>query len=187
MSIYIETPRTIIRKMLPEDEEGLFEMDSDPDVHRYISQKPLKTIDETRAMLSNVWSQYADSGIGRWSVIEKMTGEFLGWTGFKLIKEITHGSINHYDFGYRFKRSAWGKGYATETGKASLDYGLQQLRLKPVYAMTDVNNVVSMHILEKLGFRFVEVFEYNGRPDWWKPEDRVANWYELPDAIQKPE
>src|SRR5580704_19424837 len=98
MSIYIETERLYIRELLAEDEPGLFEMDSDPDVHRYIARKPLKTMEEIRTMLQYVQQQYIDNGIGRWAVIEKDTNEFLGWTGFKLMKEIANGHINHYDY-----------------------------------------------------------------------------------------
>ncbi len=183
MSIYIETPRTIIREMLPEDEHGLFEMDTDPEVHRYVGQRPLETLEECRTVLNYVRSQYVDNGIGRWSVLEKETGEFLGWTGFKLMCEVANGHIGHYDYGYRFKRAAWGKGYATESGRASLQYGIRQLGLKPVYAMTDINNGASRHILEKLGFRFVEVFQYDGPSNWRTPKDRMATWYELPEEM----
>ena len=181
MSILIETERTYIRELLPEDDAGMFEMDSDPEVHRFVGKKPLHTIQESRDVIAFVRQQYADHGIGRWAVIEKQTGDFLGWTGFKMMKELANGHTDHYDYGYRFKRSAWGKGFATETGAASLQYGVEQLGFKPVYAMTDVNNGASRHILEKLGFRFIEIFEYDGPGHWRTPENMMATWYELPE------
>jgi ribosomal-protein-alanine N-acetyltransferase len=180
MDVLIETPRCIIREMLPEDEQGLFEMDSDPEVHKYIAQNPLKTMDDVQAMIQFVRQQYTDNRIARWSVADKRTGEILGWTGFKLMKEPANGRIGHYDFGYRFKQSAWGKGYATEVGRASLHYGIDILRLDPVYAMTDVDNAASRRVLEKLGFRFVEIFNYEGPANWRTPNDLAATWYEWP-------
>ncbi len=176
----IETPRLIIRELLPEDKDGIFEMDSDPEVHRYIHQSPIKTMQEAVDAITFIRQQYADNGIGRWAVLDKTTNEFLGWTGFKLMTDAANGHINHYDFGYRLKRSAWGKGIASESGIASLEYGLKTLRLNPIFAMTDVGNVVSRHILEKLGFRFVEVFNYDGPLAWGTPPDRLVTWYELP-------
>ena len=181
MSIYIETPRLLIREMNEEDDAGLFEMDTDPEVHRYLARKPLKTMEEIQTMRRYVQQQYTDNGIGRWSILDKQTGDFLGWTGFKLMHEMANGRTGHYDFGYRLKRSAWGQGIATESGRASLDYGLDKLGLKPVFAMTDVNNAVSRHVLEKLGFRFVEIFEYDGPPGWRTPDNIMATWYELPE------
>lgn len=182
MSIYIETERLYIREMTEQDDAGLFEMDIDPEVHRYIARKPLKTMEEVQAMRRYVQQQYTDNGIGRWSVIDKQTHEFLGWTGFKLMREIANKHIGHYDFGYRFKRRAWGKGYATESARAALRYGIEQLKLHPVYAMTDVDNTVSRHVLEKLGFRFVEIFEWDGPAQWRTPDNMMATWYELPDT-----
>ena len=178
MSIRIETERLLIREIMPSDEAGMFEMDSDPEVHKYITKTPLKTMDEVRDVIAFVRKQYVDNGIGRWAVEEKETGEFLGWTGFKLMNEVTNGRVGHYDFGYRFKRKVWGRGIATEAGKASLKYGIEVLKLDPVFAMTDVDHVVSRHILEQLGFRFVEIFRYD-TPGYWRTENNMeATWYE---------
>jgi RimJ/RimL family protein N-acetyltransferase len=180
MSIYIETSRLYIREVLDEDLHGMFEMDSDPQVHRYINQKPVRTVDEMNGVIHFIRKQYAINGIGRWAVIDKSTDEFLGWTGFKLMTEYVNGHFNHYDFGYRLKQSAWGRGIATEAGRAALRYGLEMLQLKPVYAMTDVNNAASRHILKKLGFRFKSIFKYDGPYDGPIPDNKMATWYEWP-------
>ena len=180
MGIYIETPRLYIREMLPEDAEGMFEMDSDPEVHRYVGNRPIKTIDESADVIEFVRKQYIDNGVGRWAVIEKETNKFVGWTGFKLILEMNNGHINHYDFGYRFMQRAWGKGYASESGYAALHYGIEKCGFSPVYAMTDVNNGVSRHILEKLGFRFKEIFKFDEPTQWRDEANPWATWYELP-------
>jgi len=176
----IETPRLLIRELLPEDVDGMFDMDSDPDVHRYVGQTPLKTKEEVAAVIKYVRQQYADFGIGRWAVIGKEHGDFLGWTGFKLMKEETNGLVDFYDFGYRFARKAWGKGIGTEAARASLNYGVSELRLKQVYAMTDPENKASRRILEKLGFRFVSLFTFDRPTAWRPPDNQTATWYELP-------
>ena len=180
MSIYIETDRLYIRELLPEDAAGMFAMDSDPEVHRYVGQRPVQTLQESSDVIAFVRHQYTDNGIGRWAVIEKDTNDFLGWTGFKLIKETNNGHTGHYDFGYRLARKAWGRGIATESGRAALQYGVEQLGLQPVYAMTDVANAASRHVLEKLGFRFVEIFEFDEPTPWRTNDNMMATWYELP-------
>ena len=87
MKSFIETERLILREMIASDDEGMFELDSNPEVHRFVGKKPVKHIDESRLMIENIRRQYADNGIGRWAVILKDTNEFIGWSGIKLIKE----------------------------------------------------------------------------------------------------
>lgn len=177
MSIHIETPRLIIRELLPEDDAAMYEMDSDPEVHKYLGNKPVTDMEEVRKVIAFVRQQYVDNGIGRWAVTLKDTGEFIGWTGYKLMTEAVNNHVGHYDFGYRHTRKYWRKGYAYEAAKASLDYGIDVLGFKDIYAMTDVNNEGSRHILEKLGFEFVEVFNYDGTPFW--REGLPVTWYKL--------
>ena len=178
MSIYIETERLYIRELELSDDIGMFEMDSDPLVHKFLGNKPQNTIDQSREVLEFVRQQYIDNGIGRWAIIEKGTNDFVGWTGYKLMTTMVHGHVGHYDFGYRLARRFWGKGYATESGRASLHYGIDTLKFKDIYGMTDVNKAASRHVLEKLGFTFVELFQYDAEPNW-RAEGELTTWYKL--------
>ncbi|MEO6833504.1 MAG: GNAT family N-acetyltransferase [Chitinophagaceae bacterium] len=179
MPFEIETPRLLIRTLQLSDEAGMFEMDSDPEVHRFLGNKFYKTSAESRANIELVRQQYLDNGIGRWAVIEKETGEFVGWTGFKLMREKVNGYINYYDFGYRQKRSMWRKGYGYEAGHAALEYGLEKLGLRDVFAMTQTGNAASRRLLEKLGFQFVELFAYDSFPSWHEGAAPTI-WYAYP-------
>jgi len=176
MSIYIESERLYIRELALSDDQGMFEMDSDPEVHKYLGNKPVETIEQTREVIEFVRQQYKEFGIGRWAVIEKGTDEFVGWTGFKLFTNKVNGHSGHYDFGYRLARRFWGKGYATESGRASLHYGIDTLKLKDIYGMTDVNNRGSRNVLEKLGFELIEIFKYDAEPNW-RAEGELTTWY----------
>jgi len=51
MNIYVETERLILREILPIDVEGMFELDSNPIVHKYLGNKPVKTIEESKNKL----------------------------------------------------------------------------------------------------------------------------------------
>jgi RimJ/RimL family protein N-acetyltransferase len=183
MPIAIETPRLLIRELLPADDAGMFELDSDPEVMRYIGRKPVQRIEESRAVIDFVRSQYATNGIGRWAVVEKASGDFLGWVGFKLIRERINNHTDFYDFGYRFIRRRWGQGFATEASIASLHYGKKELRLPDIFAMTDRNNDASRHLLEKLGFRFIELFRFEQNPGWRTEDDLEATWYKLEEGL----
>ena len=59
------------------------------------------------------------------AVIEKESGLFIGWSGFKYYKDGVNNHSNYYDLGYRFIPEYWGKGYATETCVAWMKYGFE--------------------------------------------------------------
>lgn len=171
MKFYIETERLILRDILPTDEEAFFEMDSKPEVHKYLGNKPATNILQIREMIENISQQYIDNGIGRWAVIEKKSGKFIGWSGLKLIKEYENNHINFYDVGYRLNINYWGKGYATESAKAALAYGFNELKLSDIYGIANVDNKASRHALEKCGLKFIEKFDFtiwNVQCDWLK-------------------
>ena len=93
-------------------------------------------------------------------------------TGFKLITEPINNHVNHYDLGYRLRRKFWGKDYATESAKASLDYGFTVLNPEDdtIYGMTHIDNQASGNVLTKCGLKFIERFEMDGM---------VKNWYAI--------
>ena len=175
-NVFIETERLIIRPLNMADDKGMFEMDSDPLVHKFLGNKPYEKIEQSRDTIAFVMQQYEDFGIGRWAVVEKATNDFVGWVGHKYMKGPVNGHTDYYDFGYRLARRFWGKGYATESGKASLDYGINTLGMKNIYGMTDMNNMASRHVLEKLGFRYIGNFNYDAEPNWRAPGE-LTTWY----------
>ncbi len=176
MDVLIETERLYIRPLILSDDIGMFEMDSDPEVHKYVGRKPVERIEQSREVILFIRAQYEQLGIGRWAVIEKGTDDFVGWLGHKLMKVPVNGHIDFIDFGYRITRKHWGKGYATEGGKAALQYGIETLGYKEIYAMTDIDNAASRRVLEKLGLKYIETFPYDAEPNWRYPGEPTT-WY----------
>lgn len=169
MKVFAETERCILREILPEDVEGMYDLDSNPEVHRYLGNKPITDKEQAVVMINFIRQQYVEDGIGRWAVVDKNTHEFMGWTGLKYIKDEINHHINFYDIGYRFRKKYWGKGIATETAQASLKYAFDKLGLNEVYALADVDNVGSNKVLKKIGLRFIEEFDFEGTPhNWYK-------------------
>lgn len=179
MQIFAETDRLILRELLPTDEKGMFELDTDPLVHQYLGNKPLKTMDEVRAVIQLIRLQYQDNGIARWAVIEKETGDFAGWAGFKKINELTNGQINYLDVGYRLIRKYWGKGYATEVTKASLNYAFTTLHEQEIFAMVFFKNLASKRVLQKSGLTHRDKFYRDGMLLDWYSITR-DEWEQLP-------
>ena len=116
MTHYIETKNLILREFRDTDVEGIFKLDSDREVHKYLGNNPIKTLEEAEKIISFFYLQYKERGIGRLACVEKPSGKFIGWAGLKLNlgeKEMLNGYTNFIDIGYRFLPSFWGKGYAT--------------------------------------------------------------------------
>ena len=169
MKIFAETPRLILRELLPEDDKGMFELDKDPLVHQYLGNKPIQDIAQARENIRLIRGQYADYGIGRWAMIEKNSNDFIGWAGLKFM-DLRNGYKNYYDIGYRLIPRFWGKGFATEAAVASRDYAFREMNLAVIYGCTHIENLTSKHILQKIGLQFIETFT---------SDNLVCNWLEL--------
>ncbi|MBU3659600.1 MAG: GNAT family N-acetyltransferase [Flavobacteriales bacterium] len=169
MKIEIETERLLLRELDYLDTDDLFEMDSDPEVHLFIENKPVQSIDEITKIIESLKVQYQENGIARWAVLDKLTNECVGWSGLKYFKQPLNNHTNFYELGYRFKKKHWGKGFATESSTAILDYGFKNLNAERIFAITDPKNANSKKVLKKLGFDFKETFDYEGDPtDWFE-------------------
>lgn len=169
MKIIAETSRLILRDIELYDATDLLEMDLDDRVTKYTGKNPICTIEEANDVVKTILNQYAENGIGRWAVIEKQSGDFLGWTGLKFHNEMENNHIDFYDLGYRFKFQYWNKGYATEASLACVKLGFEQLNIKEIIAMVHPNNLASMKVAGKCGFEFVETFvSENTQWNWLK-------------------
>ncbi|WP_313374625.1 GNAT family N-acetyltransferase [Chishuiella sp.] len=170
----LETDRLIIRPITIDDLQAYYEMDSQPEVHTFLRAAPLQSLDETKDVINALLEQYEKFGVARVAVIEKETNQFIGWTGFKFIeeKEAIDNKFDYLDFGYRFRKEAWGKGYATEAAKACMDYYKNNMTHFKLNAITHVDNSASRHVLEKIGFEVTHSFPLVN----WGIE---CYWYEL--------
>ncbi|UIR56586.1 GNAT family N-acetyltransferase [Sphingobacterium sp. SRCM116780] len=168
----LETERLIIRPITRDDVQAFYEMDSQSEVHIYLRGQPVQSIEETKGIIEGLHQQYEQYGVGRVAVIEKATNQFIGWTGFKYIDELTNNKINFLDFGYRFRKEAWGKGFATEAAQACMAYYHEEMKHFPIHAMTHIDNKGSRNVLEKVGFNVTDSFHL---AVW----DIDCYWYEI--------
>jgi len=164
-----ETERLLLRPLEKTDAGRMFLLDSNPDVMKYVGQPVVTNVEESEKIIGMIQAQYEKNGIGRFAVIEKESGLLIGWSGLKFLTEEINGFKNVYELGYRFLPEFWGKGYATESGKAFVDIGFSELNLTMIYACAHSENDASNHILRKLGFRKTG--------DFIEP-DGLCFWYE---------
>ncbi len=175
MDLTLESERLLYRPFELSDAQALFEMDSNPNVHKYLWQKPTLHIDESIQIIEMLHKQYKENSIGRFATILKETSEFIGWTGIKFVNDhVENGNTNFYDYGYRLNEKFWNIGYASEATKTWLEYGFNEMNINVMNAYTHSENGASNHILSKSGFLFIEDY-----PDkdgitwkWWQLENK---------------
>jgi RimJ/RimL family protein N-acetyltransferase len=156
VQIFLETERLLLRHFTEADVENLVDLDSDPEVLRYINggtPTPRDAIEhEIIPRFLGFYDRY--DGYGYWAAIEKASGEFLGW--FCLHPEDEH--EDRVELGYRLRRSAWGKGYATEGARALIRKGFTELGMQRVFAETYEHNIASRRVMEKAGMKLVRAY-----------------------------
>jgi RimJ/RimL family protein N-acetyltransferase len=178
----LETERLILRPLAASDVEALVELDRDPEVMRWLTGgKPIPA-QVYRDTLIPRWMAHdtSNSAFGHWIVVEKATGDFLGWVHLDASSESQPDAA---DLGYRLRRAAWGKGYATEASRALIDLAFRDAGLKQVTATTYGENVGSRRVMEKLGMRLVRTYRMTveelkfhnaydaDNPDLWPGDD----------------
>ena len=154
----LETNRLIMRPFEERDAEGLFLLDSNPEVMKYVGGVVSTKIEQSQQMVEFIQKQYKENGVGRLAVIEKSTNTLIGWSGLKYLTSEINGMKNVYELGYRFLPEYWGKGYATETARAALNYAFNEIKTDVVYAMAVTENTGSNRVLQKLGFEELGTF-----------------------------
>jgi RimJ/RimL family protein N-acetyltransferase len=157
VKILLETERLVLRQFTADDVDNLVELDSDPEVMHFITGGRSTPRGEIEDEVLPAFLEYYErnGGYGFWAAEEKTTGRFVGW--FHL-RPPENAAPDELELGYRLRRSAWGKGYATEGSRALIDRGFGELGAQRVVASTMVVNVASRRVMEKAGLRFVRIF-----------------------------
>lgn len=84
-----------------------------------------------------------------------------------------NGQQNFYDLGYRLIKRYWRLGIATETALACKKYAFEKMNLKELFAMTDIDNQGSNHVLQKIGFELLGTFNHDGIAcNWYRAENK---------------
>jgi len=147
--IILETERLLIREFNEADEDILFKLNSDPDVMRYVGPGQVQIREQVQAGLGRLAKLYQDHpGYGSWATFDKELDEFVG-----AVLLIPYPETNEVEVGYRFNKEHWGRGYATESTKALIQYGFEKLGLKRIIAIAYPENKPSIHVMKKCGMR----------------------------------
>jgi len=158
MKVILETDRLLIREYVEEDAEAFFKLNTDPEVVRFVPDKPLLSVEHVRQiLLDHPIADYRKHGFGRGACILKSTGEQIGMAGLKYLEE-----LGEVDVAYRLLPSHWGLGLATEAAIASVRHGFAQLGLKQIIGLVMPENIASVRVLEKTGLHYVGTVTFWG-------------------------
>jgi RimJ/RimL family protein N-acetyltransferase len=170
----IETARLRLRMFRPEDLDDLADLFADADVMRYVADGKPVDRDEAEKALMSIIRHWRLNGFGRWAAEDKATREFVGFGGLRSLFGIP-------EVVYHFATRHWGKGLATELGRASLRYGFETHRFARIVAIAKPKNAASIHVMEKLGMRYekdanyygIDVTQYEINREDFRPDDSV--------------
>ena len=156
-NVYLKTNRIILREVSADDEQDFFDLDSDAEVMKYISDgKPsrLEDINKTLLRAKELYKKYHNK-FGFWTAIEEESEKFIGWFHFRPCKK-TPDDLLTIELGYRLKKEFWGKGYATEVSLALIEKGFNELNVTEVFAKAMKENSASQKVMEKAGLNFTK-------------------------------
>jgi RimJ/RimL family protein N-acetyltransferase len=146
------TERLVLRRPRDADLESFALLCADPEVMRYIGTgrpRDRGTAERSFAIIQAHWGRH---GSGLRSAISRDDGEYLGFVGLAVVpgRSIAGGET---EIGWRLRRAAWGRGYATEGAVAVRDQALGELGIGSLVSLIQPGNEASARVAEKLGMR----------------------------------
>jgi RimJ/RimL family protein N-acetyltransferase len=141
------TDRLHLRVPRLEDAKSIFDgWAQDEDLTRYLTWHPHENIEQTQEFVRGCLAAWKNQTRFPYMITLRTDGHVVGMIDPR-IEGLKVG------IGYVIARAYWGKGYAPEATRAIIDWAFQQPSLFRVYATTDVENVASQHVLEKVGMQ----------------------------------
>ncbi len=149
----LTTPRLRLAPMADAHLDGLFEMNRDPEVMRYITGRP-DTRADTQAMIDRVKRRWGEWGFSWWTFFERETGEIVG---AGCIQHLRGETANPHEIGWRLRRDRWSRGYGSEAARRMAAFAFDTLQAPEIVAVCDPANDGSAHIMKKLGMSYREL------------------------------
>ena len=133
--------------------EGLFELNRDPAVMRYITGKP-DTREDSALMIERVKSRWIEFGYSWWAFMETASGQLIG-TG--CVQHLGRDAANPLELGWRLRQDRWGQGYASEAARAMAAFAFETIGTNLLCAVCHPENRASAKVMERLGMHEVGI------------------------------
>ncbi|MDF4252789.1 GNAT family N-acetyltransferase [Streptomyces sp. WMMB303] len=147
MTTELLTERLLLRAWRESDLAPWAAMNADPQVREHFPGVLDRA--QSDASVARFQADLEARGWGWWAVEVRASGEFIGFAGLDPVEEEL--PVEGVEVGWRLARSAWGHGFATEAGRAAVEFGFASLGLPEIVAITPVGNVRSQAVMRRLG------------------------------------
>lgn len=154
----LQTPRLVLKPLTIEDAELAYCLWIEPGVRRYLWDDEIITRERARLPLSGSEADFERQGFGLWGVYRHGDSGLIGFCGLRQADLMPEPELL-----FGLTQSEWGKGLAHEAATAVLHFGFDRLRLPAIGAATDLPNLASVTLLERLGFGPVGQTRIEGR------------------------
>jgi len=173
----LETGRLVLRRVTAADADNLLALDGDPEVMRYLEPR-VRTRAQIEAEVLPLFlgRHQRCPGFGRWAADARDSGDFVGWFGLRPVQPSDAAIVDWADappgsgvaeLGYRLRRSAWGRGYATEGARALVRRAFTELGIGEIVATTMAVNTRSRAVMRRAGLRYARTVHLT----WAEPLD----------------
>ncbi len=150
----LETERLYLREFVLTDTPFIIELLNSQGWLKFIGDRNVRTEEEAQRYLQQgPLTSYQENGFGLWMVEKKSDAHPIGMCGLLKRK-----GLEHPDIGFAFLPAFHGSGFAFEAASATLKFAQQSLKLPVISAITLADNLKSIRLLEKNGFRFIKPF-----------------------------
>jgi len=143
-----KSERLGFRNWRNEDLEEFEQLNSDEAVMEHFPKTLTKN--EVEDLIKELKNHFSENGFTYYATEILETKEFIGMIGLAF-QEYKTKFTPAIDIGWRLKRSAWGKGYATEGAKRCLEYAFNELKISRIISVCTVNNNKSENVMNKIG------------------------------------
>ena len=153
----LESDRLLFRPFQKKDVKQLFKIRSNEQVMKFMDIISLKKEKESETLIKSYIHEFKHNTGITWAIVEKRENLLIGsFSYWRIIK-------NHCraEFGYSLHPDYWGKGYMTETFQTLLEYGFNQMHLHSMEANVNPENLQSIKLLERVGFKKEAYFREN--------------------------
>jgi RimJ/RimL family protein N-acetyltransferase len=152
----IETDRLVLRWLTPDDTAFILELLNDPSWIRFIGDRGVRTLEDAQNyILTGPMEMYSRLGFGLYLTELKEGNLPIGICGL-----IKRDSLEDVDVGFAFLSKFQSNGYGFEAASATMAYGIDQLGLKRILAITTMDNHASSKLLEKIGLKFERMVKF---------------------------
>jgi RimJ/RimL family protein N-acetyltransferase len=157
MNIIVETDRLIIREFEEDDVLSLYKIESNPRIIEFIPWNKLSTLKDCRRQINKFMNGYKRYKLNSWAVVEKETNNVIGVTQL-----VYSDKIKGVEIGTKILPEYWSMGYASELSKAVVHYGLYELGIDEITAVTDIRNAGAIKSLINMGMKLKRYGYYKG-------------------------